>query len=88
MEELLDIEDLQKDDARRWANARPRAAEVHLWARFPCVHLSRVSAFRQNLDGQGPSLFWKLLTVLDWIKGVFSSFALVKYCIENVAVYG
>ena len=85
VEELLDIEDLKKDDVRRWANMHPRVAEVHTWAGFPCVHLSSVRAFRQNLYGQGSALFWKLLTLLQWIQEIFSPFALVKYCIENVA---
>ena len=63
----------------------PRALEVHLWAGFPCVHLSRVRAYRQNLQGQGSRLFWKLLEVLQWVQEVFAGHAAVRFCIENVA---
>ena len=83
--ELHDINDLSEEDVRQWANEYPRALEVHLWGGFPCVHLSRVRAFRKNLEGAGSDLFWKLLEVLDWVQHAFSSFAVVKFCIENVA---
>ena len=85
VEEYLDVNLLTKDDVRAWANRYGRAEEVHVWGGFPCVHLSRVRAFRQNLAGQGSNLFWKLLTVLGWIREVFGVTARVKCCIENVA---
>ena len=68
VEELHDVETLTGDDVLRWANLWPRAREVHVWAGFPCVHLSRVRTFRQNLEGEGSKLFWTLLTLLGWIK--------------------
>ena len=85
VEELHDINGITLDEVRRWANLWPRALELHFWAGFPCVHLSRVRAFRQNLQGDGSRLFWKLLEVLDWIQQVFTPHAEVKFCIENVA---
>eukprot|EP00435_Cladocopium_sp_Y103_P041711 s423_g11.t1 len=65
----------------RW----PRAIEVHVYAGFPCVHLSRARAYRENLQGEGSNLFWRLVEVLEWIKEAFALQARVKYCIENVA---
>ena len=56
-----------------------------MWAGFPCVHLSSVRAFRQNLYGEGSNLFWRLLELLGWIQEIFGTFAKVKFCIENVA---
>ena len=85
VEELLDVEELTKADVQRWANMYPRALEVHLWAGFPCVHLSRVRAYRQNLQGDGSRLFWKLLELLRWVQEVFGLHAKVRFCIENVA---
>jgi len=83
--ELLDIEDLTLAQVRQWANLWPRALEIHLWAGFPCVHLSSVRAYRRNLDGDGSRLFWKLLELIGWLKEVFLPTAKVKFCVENVA---
>ena len=83
--ELHDIEDLTIDHVHQWANTYGRAREVHTWAGFPCIHLSSVRAFRQNLQGQGSRLFWKLLDLLGMIQTVFSTFCTVKFCIENVS---
>ena len=85
VEELTDINSITKADVQRWANSFARAVEVHMWAGFPCVHLSSVRAFRRNLEGEGSNLFWKLLELLSWIQDVFNPFARVKFCIENVA---
>ena len=85
MEEYHDIEQIDEDLVRRWANRFPRALEVHLWGGFPCVHLSRVRAYRQNLEGAGSKLFWKLVDLITWIQQAFGGHATVKFCIENVA---
>lgn len=85
VEELMDINLVTKRDVQRWANCFARALEVHLWAGFPCVHLSSVRAFRKNLEGTGSNLFWKLLELISWVQEVFNTFAKVKFCIENVA---
>eukprot|EP00435_Cladocopium_sp_Y103_P062211 s313_g23.t2 len=85
VEEYGDINLLSREDVKQWANSYARAVEIHAWAGFPCVHLSSVRAFRENLYGEGSNLFWKLLEVLGWIQDIFSTFARVKFCIENVA---
>ena len=85
VEAYLDINLLTKEDIRRWANDFARAKELHVWAGFPCVHLSSVRSDRRNLDGEGSNLFWKLLEVLGWIQDIFASFCKVKFCVENVA---
>lgn len=83
--EFHDVESITLDDVRRWANEFPRAVEVHLWGGFPCVHLSRVRAFRRNLEGDGSRLFWKLLEILQMVQQIFGTYATVKFCVENVA---
>ena len=85
VEEYLDINDISESTVRRWANLHPRALEVHVWGGFPCVHLSRVRAFRRNLECEGSNLFWKLLDLIGWVQQAFSGFARVKFCVENVA---
>lgn len=83
--EYHDITRITEDEVKHWANMFPRVLEVHIWGGFPCIHLSRVRAFRQNLEGEGSKLFWHLLTLITWIQGAFGEFAKVKFCIENVA---
>lgn len=83
--ELLDIEKIDHAEVQRWASLWPHVEELHLFAGFPCVHLSSARAFRKNLEGEGSKLFWKLLEVLQWVQQVFSPFCKVKFCIENVA---
>lgn len=85
VDEHDDINAITRQDVWRWANSFARALEVHVWAGFPCVHLSSVRAFRQNLYGEGSNLFWRLLELLGWIQEIFGTFAKVKFCIENVA---
>ncbi|CAL1164317.1 unnamed protein product [Cladocopium goreaui] len=83
--EFHDVCELTYQDVQKWAALFPRALELHAYAGFPCVHLSAVRAFRQNLDGEGSNLFWRLLEILGWVTEVFSPFCKVKWCVENVA---
>eukprot|EP00438_Fugacium_kawagutii_P022174 Skav235069 [mRNA] locus=scaffold3466:36062:45450:- [translate_table: standard] len=83
--ELHDINDIDEQEVRRWASDFPRAQQVHLYAGFPCIHLSAVRAFRQNLSGEGSNLFWSLLTLMEMIHRIFSPQCLTKFCVENVA---
>eukprot|EP00438_Fugacium_kawagutii_P017079 Skav213874 [mRNA] locus=scaffold2374:77699:81990:+ [translate_table: standard] len=83
--ELHDIMDVDEQEVRRWASDFPRAREVHVYAGFPCIHLSSVRAYRQNLAGEGSNLFWQLLVLLEIITRVFSHHCTIKFCIENVA---
>ena len=80
-----DINELSEDDVRCWANDYARALEVHVWAGFPCIHLSSVRSGKKNLYGEGSNLFWRLLEVLSWIQNIFKTFCKVKFCVENVA---
>eukprot|EP00438_Fugacium_kawagutii_P032920 Skav205027 [mRNA] locus=scaffold6308:1300:5659:- [translate_table: standard] len=83
--ELHDVRDVDEEEIKRWACDFPRAQEVHVYAGFPCIHLSSVRAFRQNLSGEGSNLFWQLLQLLNIIYKVFSAHATVRFCVENVA---
>eukprot|EP00435_Cladocopium_sp_Y103_P009201 s976_g2.t1 len=83
--ELHDIETVDEAEIRRWANMFPRIQELHLYAGFPCIHLSAVRAGRKNLDGEGSNLFWKLVEVIKNVQKVFSPFCRVRFCVENVA---
>ena len=85
MIELHDVELIDLKEIERWAGLFPHVVEVHMFAGFPCVHLSSARAFRQNLEGEGSRLFWKLLEVIQWVQQVFSVQAKVKWCVENVA---
>eukprot|EP00435_Cladocopium_sp_Y103_P000532 s2010_g1.t1 len=83
--ELHDINDIDERTAREWANMFPRALEIHVWGGFPCIHLSRVRAFRENLLGEGSYLFWKLHEVIGHVQKAFQGTARVKFVVENVA---
>ena len=85
VEELLDVEDIDYAEVQRWANFHSSVREVHFYVGFPCVHLSALRAFRQNLEGPGSRLFWKLLDILGWVQQIFSQFAKVKFCVGHVA---
>ena len=49
------------------------------------MHLSRVRAGRQNLEGEGSNLFWELVRILELAEKVFSPMVAVEYVVENVA---
>lgn len=49
------------------------------------LHSLIIGACGTNLQGEGSKLFWTALTVLGWIRDVFSPFPRVKSTIENVA---
>eukprot|EP00435_Cladocopium_sp_Y103_P045333 s2195_g13.t1 len=83
--ECHDINSIDEATVRQWSNEHPRAVEVHVWGGFPCVHLSRVRAYRMNLQGEGSNLFWKLTDLIAMVQRAFSGHARVKFCIENVA---
>ena len=85
VEEVLNVQDVTLAMVQGWANCYSEVTEVHFWGGFPCIHLSSVRAFRRNLSGPGSDLFWTLLQILQWVQQVFSSFATVRFCIENVA---
>eukprot|EP00435_Cladocopium_sp_Y103_P060375 s393_g22.t1 len=51
--ELHDVEHIDREEILRWARLFPHIKELHLFAGFPCIHLSSVRAYRQNLEGEG-----------------------------------
>ena len=85
MEEWHDVDLINEEVILGWANRYGRARELHLWAGFPCIHLSSVRAFRRNLSGEGSALFWRLLEILGMVQRIFGTFCRVKFCVENVS---
>lgn len=85
VEEYGDVLEISEETIRQWANNHARATQVHIFAGFPCIHLSRVKAGRQNLSGEGSKLFWDLLRLISLIQRIFAPTAKVKFCVENVA---
>ena len=83
--ELHDINSINREEVKQWANLFPNIKELHIFAGFPCIHLSSAGAFRQNLEEEGSNLFWKMLQILGWVQGIFNTFCKVKFCVENVA---
>lgn len=83
--ELHDVELITRDEILRWAHLFLHIEELHLFAGFPCIHLSSVRAYRRNLDGEGSRLFWKLLEIMSWVQEIVGEFTKVKFCVENVA---
>eukprot|EP00435_Cladocopium_sp_Y103_P019621 s4562_g4.t1 len=63
-----DVRSITRQTVIDWLLKFPQAEELHLWAGFPCVDLSRVKAGRLNLDGPHSSLFKEILRVLELIR--------------------
>ena len=59
--ELQDVTKITKEDVKEWANLFNRVLEVHVYAGFPCIHLSSVRAYRQNPKNRDQTFFWVLL---------------------------
>eukprot|EP00438_Fugacium_kawagutii_P023130 Skav208787 [mRNA] locus=scaffold931:260209:264566:- [translate_table: standard] len=82
---LNDIRDITLDEVRKWQLRFPHVEEIHVWAGFPCVDLSRVRAGRQNLQGAQSGLFAEILRVQALLKRVFGQKFRLLFVIENVA---
>ena len=82
--EAGDIEEISKATICKWYNMFPRVSHVHVIGGFPCVHLSKVRAGRQNLEGEGSRLFWNLKGLIDDVEEVFAGTAEVEFVVENV----
>ena len=80
-----DVRDINLEMVEGWRHEFGDVEEVHLWGGFPCVDLSRVKAFRKNLDGPQSSLFWEIPRIKGIILAVFQGRARVKHLFENVA---
>ena len=70
---------------KQWHLEYPMAEEIHIWAGFPCVDLSRVRANRQGLQGPASSLVFEIPRIEDLVKQEFGSGVLYKKVIENVS---
>ena len=70
---------------KQWHLEYPMAEEIHLWAGFPCVDLSRVRANRQGLKGPASSLVFEIPRIEELLKKEFGSGVLFKKVIENVS---
>eukprot|EP00435_Cladocopium_sp_Y103_P017786 s1144_g4.t1 len=80
-----DVRGITKQTVVEWLLKYPQAEELHLWAGFPCVDLSRVKAGRLNLEGPHSSLFKEILRVLELIWSVFGRQFKVLFFVENVS---
>ena len=58
--------------------------EIHLWAGFPCVDLSKAKANRQNLEGATSSLIFEAVRILGDLKELYPQ-VIIHFVIENVA---
>eukprot|EP00438_Fugacium_kawagutii_P029993 Skav217720 [mRNA] locus=scaffold2294:330165:342168:- [translate_table: standard] len=82
---LDDVRSTTLDEVRKWQLRFPHVEELHLWAGFPCVDLSRVRAGRQNLQGTQSGLFAEILRIQALLKRVFGQKFRLLFVIENVA---
>ena len=73
---------------KQWHLEFPMAEEVHLWAGFPCVDLSRVRANRQGLKGPASSLVFEIPRIEELLKKEFGSGVLFKKVIEYLQWIG
>jgi hypothetical protein len=80
-----DVRSITEDTIRAWMYAHPEVEEIHVWAGFPCVDLSKVKAGRMNLEGAESGLFFEIPRIIKDIRKVFGYRFPVKYCVENVA---
>lgn len=80
-----DVRSITEETIRSWMYAHPEVEEIHVWAGFPCVDLSKVKAGRMNLDGAESSLFFEIPRIIKDVRKVFGYRFPVKYCVENVA---
>lgn len=74
-----DVHKLNSELFESWARTYTRAEEVHLWAGWPCVDLSRVKANRLNLDGENSGLFWLLPEILEKLRIAFGDKVKIKH---------
>ena len=82
--EVADVQDVDREMIREWANMFPRVTEVHAWGGFPCVHLSSARSDRMNLEGEGSNLFFKLVEVIELLEETYLPTVPVEFVVENV----
>ena len=82
---VWDVNHVDEDMCLKWQLEFPEAAEVHLWAGFPCTDLSSARAGRQGLEGPQSSLFYHIPRVKQHLKEAFGKHVKIKEAVENVA---
>jgi len=80
-----DVRSIDLATIKRWRYLHPEVEEVHVWAGFPCVDLSRVKLGRQNLEGDQSSLFFEIPRIVKDIRKVYGYSFKVRYVVENVS---
>ena len=80
-----DVRELTVDVIRSWRYRFPEVEAIHIWGGFPCVDLSRVRAFRKNLEGASSGLFWELVRIIREIRQVYGFRFDVRFVAENVS---
>lgn len=80
-----DVRDIDLKMVREWMLLYPHIEQLDFWAGFPCVDLSKVKAFRQNLHGEQSGLFREVLRVLELLRQVFGRKFKVFFFVENVS---
>ena len=80
-----DVRELTIEVIRSWRFRFPEIQAIHLWGGFPCVDLSRVRAFRKNLEGPGSGLFWEMVRIFKEIRQVYGFRFEVRFVAENVS---
>lgn len=69
---LRDIQEIDVETVRAWAQTYHTVDEVHIWGGFPCRDLSSARANRWNLQGDESSLFFELLRIWQLVTTCFS----------------
>ena len=80
-----DVRTVDREVVRAWSLRFLRIAEIHLWAGWPCVDLSRVKHNRLNLSGPQSSLLFEVLRIKTLLEEEFGWHVTIKHVFENVA---
>ena len=76
---IKDVRSVDRAMVRDWARKFLRIDEIHLWAGWPCVDLSRVRFNRRNLEGPQSSLFFEVPRIKALLEEEFGWRVTVKY---------
>ena len=79
-----DVRDLKGQALEDCLMALEPFEEIHVWAGFPCVDLSSVRAYRQNLEGPSSGLIHEARRVLGEARQLYPA-KKVRHVVENVA---
>eukprot|EP00438_Fugacium_kawagutii_P008748 Skav206791 [mRNA] locus=scaffold1990:57640:60174:- [translate_table: standard] len=82
---IPDVTRVDRTMVKAWARKHLGITELHLWAGWPCVDLSRVKYNRRNLQGTQSGLFWEIPRILALLYEIFGPSVSIKFVLENVA---